>query len=134
MLLLSTIMYFIVAVFSFIMAYVNFRDALRIRAAGNVGKAQIDAKMPNFVKNTIFGIIKKSSDIKYILPFIFLSAIVITALELFCTGQVYLPTIIYLESLKGFRQTAILYLFPVLRALRPAACGDFYAFLSRNKH
>ena len=51
------------------------------------------------------------TEMKYIIPFVFAASVAITFLELFCTGQVYLPTIVYLESLKGYRHTAMLYLF-----------------------
>jgi cytochrome c biogenesis protein CcdA len=67
-------------------------------------------QMPAFLKNRVRGVIRKEVRMnRYILAAI-TTGFVVSILELACTGQVYLPTILFVSKAQEFRATAIGYL------------------------
>lgn len=67
-------------------------------------------KMPAFLKNQVHGIIRKQARTnRYILAAV-ATGFVVSILELACTGQVYLPTILFVSRAGEFRTSAIGYL------------------------
>ena len=67
-------------------------------------------KMPAFLKNQVRGIIRKEVRVnRYILAAV-ATGFVVSILELACTGQVYLPTILFVSKAHEFRANAIGYL------------------------
>jgi len=70
-------------------------------------------QLPDSLKRRIHKVIIKTNEPRYhrnIFIAAFTTGIVVSALELTCTGQVYLPTIIYMTKTPDTRITAILYL------------------------
>ena len=67
-------------------------------------------KMPAFLKSQVHGIIRKGTRVnRYILAAV-ATGFVVSILELACTGQVYLPTILFVSRAQEFRANAIGYL------------------------
>lgn len=67
-------------------------------------------KMPAFLKNQVHGIIRREARVsRYILAALS-TGFVVSILELACTGQVYLPTILFVSKAQEFRVNAIGYL------------------------
>jgi hypothetical protein len=67
-------------------------------------------QMPAFLKNQVRGIIRKEVWWnRYILAAIF-TGFVVSILELTCTGQVYLPTILFVSRFQALRASALGYL------------------------
>ncbi|NIQ39570.1 MAG: hypothetical protein GTN81_13410 [Proteobacteria bacterium] len=67
-------------------------------------------QMPAFLKSRVRGVIRKEVRVnRYILAAI-ATGFVVSILELACTGQVYLPTILFVSKAQEFRATAIGYL------------------------
>ncbi len=67
-------------------------------------------KMPAFLKNQVHGIIRKEARVnRYILAAV-ATGFVVSILELACTGQVYLPTILFVSRAEEVRANAIGYL------------------------
>jgi len=67
-------------------------------------------KMPAFLKNQVHGIIRREARVnRYILAAV-ATGFVVSILELACTGQVYLPTILFVAKAEEFRASAIGYL------------------------
>ncbi|MCB1089593.1 MAG: hypothetical protein KDM63_21315, partial [Verrucomicrobiae bacterium] len=73
-------------------AWMSFRDA-RLARQGRL--ADMSLQLPGFLKDRIRSVIRTGSRSPRFVVAAFLSGIVISLLELACTGQVYLPTIIY---------------------------------------
>ncbi len=67
-------------------------------------------QMPAFLKNQVHGVIRKEVRVnRYILAAV-ATGFVVSILELACTGQVYLPTILFVSRAQEFRINAIGYL------------------------
>ncbi|MEI6653292.1 MAG: HEAT repeat domain-containing protein [Verrucomicrobiota bacterium] len=85
-------------------AWLSLRDALRARAG------RLDAmtlQLPGFLKERIRGVIRSGARARNFVIAAFLSGLVISMLELACTGQVYAPIIYQIQ--KG-RLDAVLWL------------------------
>lgn len=105
----SKIMYISVGVLSLALGVQHLREAYKIRATGNIENS-IQLKLPEFIRAGLYSVIKKFSSFQYLILTAFILAVIVTLLELFCTGQVYLPTIIYMVSLHDYRMQGIYYL------------------------
>lgn len=85
-------------------AYLSFRDALKARA----GKLdEMTLQLPGFLKQRIRGVIRTGAKARNFVIAAFLAGIVISFLELACTGQVYAP-IIY--SIQQGKRDAVMWL------------------------
>jgi hypothetical protein len=67
-------------------------------------------QLPKFLKRRIHKVIREESHISHYIVAAFVSGFIISLLELVCTGQVYLPTIIYVTKVPGFIWHAAAYL------------------------
>lgn len=67
-------------------------------------------KLPKRIKELIRWIIQKQVNIKYFTVFAFFTGALISIFEFVCTGQVYLPTIIYIMGVPEYRGQAFGYL------------------------
>ena len=67
-------------------------------------------QMPAFLKGRVHGVIRKEARVnRYILAAL-ATGFVVSVLELVCTGQVYLPTILFVSRAQPFKANAIAYL------------------------
>src|SRR5690606_15626916 len=73
-------------------AVASFRDA-RLARAGRL--AEMSLQLPGFLKERIRSVVRSGAKSRRFVAAAFLSGIAISVLELACTGQVYLPTIVY---------------------------------------
>jgi thiol-disulfide isomerase/thioredoxin len=67
-------------------------------------------QMPAFLKDRVRGIIRKEVKVHRYLVAAGVTGFGVSLLELACTGQVYLPTIIFVAKVRAFRATAVGYL------------------------
>jgi len=67
-------------------------------------------KLPDVMRKRINAVIRKGRDSKTYVIGAFVSGLFISILELACTGQVYLPTIIFVSSMPELKLRAIFYL------------------------
>ncbi len=67
-------------------------------------------KMPVFLKNQVRGIIRKEVRVNRYIVAAVATGFFVSILELACTGQVYLPTILFVSKAHKFRANAIGYL------------------------
>lgn len=88
--------YIVTIILSFGIFVFNFMDYVNIKR-GKMGevKNQLPKKLKHFIHNTI----RKISNKKFIYLTSFILGFLVSILEFFCTGQVYLPTITYVISL-----------------------------------
>lgn len=105
--LVSKLLYPAIGGLVFILAIYNFKDYLAIKR-GKFG--EITLQLPRFLKLGIHKVIREQTRIKYFVILAFITGIIISILELFCTGQVYLPTIMYILGIPGLKVKALFYL------------------------
>lgn len=76
-------------------AYLSFRDASRARG----GKLDdMTLQLPSFLKTRIRGVIRTGAKARHFVIAAFISGILISLLELACTGQVYAPIIYQIQQ------------------------------------
>jgi cytochrome c biogenesis protein CcdA len=81
------------AAFALVVAVLSFRDA-RLAASGRMGEMTL--QLPGTLKERIRGVIRSGARAPRFVAAAFAAGVVISLLELACTGQVYLPTILYM--------------------------------------
>lgn len=67
-------------------------------------------QMPAFLKGRVHGVIRKEVRVNRYILAAAATGFVVSILELACTGQVYLPTILFVSRAQAFRVNAIAYL------------------------
>ncbi|AEE97452.1 cytochrome c biogenesis CcdA family protein [Mahella australiensis] len=92
---------------SIILAFFSFRDYISIKK-GNY--ARISLQLPQKIRHVIQRYIRENTLTHFLYISVFLTGIVVSGLEFFCTGQVYLPTIVYILSQRIAVAKALSYL------------------------
>lgn len=88
-------------------AFYSYLDYLKIKKGqGN----DITLQLPRIFKKSVKNIIKKQPKSSLIFFTAFLIAFPISVIEFLCTGQTYLPTIVYIIGIPELTKRAILYL------------------------
>ena len=93
------------ALVALVLAWLSFRDGIKA-LRGKIEESTL--QLPDFLKTRIRGVIRLQAKSAHFVLAAFASGIVISLLELACTGQVYLPTIVYM--MKQGSLTAVGYL------------------------
>jgi hypothetical protein len=94
-------------IFTLILGVLSLMDYFKCKS----GKVkEITLQLPAFLKDKIHSTIKNQAGIKRYVLAAFVTGIIVSWLELSCTGQVYLPTIIYAAGISKFRFNAYMYL------------------------
>jgi cytochrome c biogenesis protein CcdA len=95
------------AVLCFIFGLLSISDYLKARA-GNTGDMAL--QLPKFLKLRIHQTIRERARTERLVAGAIAAGFVISLLELACTGQIYLPTIIFMVGSEGYTSRALLYL------------------------
>jgi len=90
-----------------VLAILSFLDFLKARR-GMI--TDMSLSLPPALRTRINAVIRRSQQTRSIILASFLTGVAISLLELACTGQVYLPTIIFISSIPELRAQAIFYL------------------------
>jgi len=98
------IMTWVFAAFALLVAVFSLRDGIRA-SRGNMGDMTL--QLPNFLKTRIRGTIRKRARASNFVIAAFVTGIIISILELACTGQVYAPIVYQIQQ---GRADAYLYL------------------------
>ena len=104
---LGRLLYALTAVFCLALAVFSFLDYLKARR-GQIGDMSLN--LPHKLRMRINATIRKSRHARTFVAGAFVTGIVVSFLELACTGQVYLPTIIFVMSLPDLQARAFMYL------------------------
>ena len=91
----------------FVLAVLSLRD---VRKAKSGKLEDMQLKLPEGLRKRINTVIRKGRTTNRYVIGAFFTGAVISLLELACTGQVYLPTIIFVSSVPELRLQAIFYL------------------------
>ncbi|MFW6136037.1 MAG: cytochrome c biogenesis CcdA family protein, partial [Chloroflexota bacterium] len=89
------------------LAIFSFVDFLKARR-GEIGDMSLN--LPHELRRRINAVIRKGRGARAYVVGALATGVVVSFLELACTGQVYLPTIIFVTSVPGLRARAVLYL------------------------
>jgi cytochrome c biogenesis protein CcdA len=89
----GTILNYGLALFALMLALFSFRDA-QLASRGQYGEMTL--QLPGMLKEQIRSAIRTSAKASRFVIAAFVAGVVISLLELACTGQVYLPTILYM--------------------------------------
>jgi len=99
------LMTWVFAFFALLVAVLSLRDGIRA-SRGNIGDMTL--QLPEFLKKRIKGTIRKRARASNYVVAAFITGIIISILELACTGQVYAPIVYQIQQ---GRTDAVLYLF-----------------------
>ena len=105
--IISKIVYGLTGVFCLVLAVLSFLD---YRKAKKNGTNDMLLKLPEPLRKRINSTIRKGRGTQNYVIGAFVAGMLVSLLELACTGQVYLPTIIFVSSIPEMRLQAILYL------------------------
>jgi len=83
-----------------VFAVISFIDAFRYQRSKKADRILLQLPAP--LKQKIHRLMRRGLEYRYLLPGIFATAIIVTVIESVCTGQIYLPTLIFLMREKGF--------------------------------
>lgn len=104
---LSHWVYGLTALFCLIMAVFSFLDYLKARR----GEFQeMTLRIPLRLRQRINRVIREGAQAKAFVPVAFVTGFIVSIIELACTGQVYLPTIIFVLGTPGMQGQVFLYL------------------------
>ncbi len=99
--------YLLAAVGTFTLAFLSLYDAIKARQ----GKVkEMSLQLPKSLKLRIHKVIREQTRTSGVVIGALVIGFAISALELVCTGQVYLPTITFVMGVEGMRPNALSYL------------------------
>ncbi|MEW5803564.1 MAG: hypothetical protein AB1847_15835 [bacterium] len=101
------VVFMAMALVTFIFGVLSIRDYFKVKQ----GKTkEVALQLPKFLKKRIHQVIKEKTNVKGIALAAFIMGVTVSMLELACTGQVYLPTIIAVTAIPSLKLHATLYL------------------------
>ncbi len=105
--LFSRVVYFITLAIAFVLGVYSLFDYILLKR----GRAsEMKLQLPNVLKKRIHKIIRQESQSSRFLVAAVVAGFVISVLEFTCTGQVYLPTILFVMNTPSLRTSAVSYL------------------------
>ncbi|MEW6379563.1 MAG: hypothetical protein AB1611_08130 [bacterium] len=101
------VVFLAMALVTFIFGILSISDYIKVRQ----GKTRdVALQLPKRIKMLIHKVIKEKTNVKGIAAAAFVMGVTVSLLELACTGQVYLPTIIAVTGIPSLKLHATLYL------------------------
>lgn len=108
--MVTRILYFLAGAGTFTLSIISFYDWYSLGKTNDTSPNKVILQLPNILKTKMRMFIGKFGDVKYIVPFGFFLGAIISILEFFCTGQIYLPTIMYMVRIPELKARALFYL------------------------
>lgn len=102
--IVGKVVYGLTALICLVLGILSIRDYFKARK-GDIGDMTLN--LPESLRKRINATIRKGRNTSAYILGAFFTGIFISFLELACTGQIYLPTIIFMSSLPGYRSRAI---------------------------
>lgn len=115
----------VVGLLALVFGVLSIADA--IRAAVHKDKADLTLKLPTGISKAVRATIRKHVNPSSLLIGAMVTGFLVAAMEFLCTGQVYLPTIVYVHSVHPGDAKAMLYLVLYNLAFMVPAVGVFLA-------
>lgn len=104
---ISKIVYILTAILCLVLAVLSIRDFIKVRQ-GNLDDMAM--KLPEPLRKRINQTVREGRKAKSYYFGAFVTGLLVSMLELACTGQIYLPVIISMSSVPSMRGQAIFYL------------------------
>ena len=101
------IVYILTAILCAALAVLSLLDYLKARQGRS---EEMALSLPKILRKRINAIIREGQEMRTYVPVAFVTGVAVSLIELACTGQVYLPTIIFVLSVPELRVRAFLYL------------------------
>jgi hypothetical protein len=106
--LVRKIFVLVTAVLVLVLGVVSLYDYLQFKRKGTTKDAKL--QLPSFLKNLIHSAIRKNVRLSNYILMAAVTGFIISLLELACTGQVYLPTIVFIRTIPDLKVNALFYL------------------------
>jgi len=106
--LVRKIFILITAVLVLILGVVSLYDYLQFKKKGTTKDAKL--QLPSFLKNLIHSTIRKNIRLSNYILMAAVTGFIVSLLELACTGQIYLPTIMFISTIPDLKVNALFYL------------------------
>ena len=106
--LVRKIFVLVTAALALILGVVSLFDYLQFKKKGNTKDAKL--QLPPFLKNLIHSAIRKNVKLSNYILMAAVTGFIVSLLELACTGQIYLPTIMFISTIPDLKANALLYL------------------------
>ena len=106
--LVRKIFVLVTAVLSLILGMVSLFDYLQFKKKGTTKDAKL--QLPSFLKNMIHSAIRKNVRLSNYILMAAVTGFIVSLLELACTGQIYLPTIMFISTIPDLKVNALFYL------------------------
>ncbi|WP_455391831.1 cytochrome c biogenesis protein [[Eubacterium] cellulosolvens] len=106
--LISMLIYPIMGIIALLFGLYSVYDFTKARKGK---KEDMKLQLPKPIKRLTARFIKHQVQLKYLALIAVITGIVISLFEFMCTGQVYLPTIVYVMGVSAYQSQAILLLF-----------------------
>lgn len=100
-------LYGLTALFCLVLGVLSFADFLKARK-GRI--EEMTLRLPNRLKNRARAVVRHGQRMPAYIPGAFITGLLVSFLELACTGQLYLPTIVFVTSVPALRARAVAYL------------------------
>ena len=98
----------VTAILALILGVVSLYDYLQFKKRGTTKDAKL--QLPSFLKNMIHSTIRKNVRLSNYILMAVVTGFIVSLLELACTGQVYLPTIMFISTIPDLKVNALFYL------------------------
>ncbi|MDD3631475.1 MAG: hypothetical protein PHO73_01815 [Atribacterota bacterium] len=99
---------FVTAGIGIILGTLSLLDYLKYKKTGQTGDATL--QLPPRIKQMIHSTIRKNVKTSNFIIMAAVTGFMVSILELACTGQIYLPTLIFISNVPEFRANALVYL------------------------
>ena len=106
--LVRKIFVLVTAVLALILGGVSLYDYLQFKKKGTSKDAKL--QLPSFLKNMIHSAIRKNVRLGNYILMAAVTGFIVSLLELACTGQIYLPTIMFISTIPDLKMNALFYL------------------------
>jgi len=104
---LSRVVYLGTGVFCLVLAVLALYDLYKIRKGKH---EEMALRLPDFLRRRVRRAIREGANVRNFVWAAFVTGFLVSLLELICTGQVYLPTIIFVTGVPELRANAFVYL------------------------
>ncbi len=106
--LVRKIFVLVTAALALVLGVVSLYDYLQFKRKGTTKDAKL--QLPSFLKNMIHSAIRKNVRLGNYILMAAVTGFIVSLLELACTGQIYLPTIMFISTIPDLKVNALFYL------------------------
>ena len=106
--LMRKIFYMVTALIAVILGIISLYDYIQFKVTGTSKDAKL--QLSPFIKKMIHSTIRKNVKLSNYILMAAVTGFIVSLLELACTGQLYLPTIMFISSIPDLKVNALFYL------------------------